>query len=121
MIRTDRRRRGAILFEVMVGLLLLVIAGVGWITLMDQTVHTVHQIRLREHDYEAAADDLEHVALWTSEEFSAHTGPTRIGSYVLDVQALSANLFAVVVRDTTGATLLSTSMYAVNAHDSSAQ
>ena len=96
----------------MVGMLILAIAGISWITLMGQTAHSVHQIRLREADYRAAADDLEHVSLWTSDQLSAISGPARVGSFVLLVQPITSELFEVALTDTVGATLLTTSIYA---------
>ena len=96
----------------MIGLVILAIAGVAWITLMGQTVHSVHQIRLRERDYRAVADDLEHVALWTPEQLDAVTAPARVGSFVLSVQPITAELFSVTMSDTSGAVLLTTTVYA---------
>ena len=111
-MRPDRRRTGAVLLEIMAGLLILAVGGIGWVTLMGQTVQSVHQIRLREIEYRAAADDLEHVALLTPEQLDAGAGDSRIGSFVLSVHALTPELFTVVVSDTLGANLLSTSIYA---------
>lgn len=96
----------------MIGLVILAISGIAWITLMGQTVHSVHQIRLRERDYRAAADDLEHVALWTPEQLDAVTAPARVGSFVLSVSPITAELFTVTMSDTAGAPLLTTSVYA---------
>ena len=119
MTRTDSRH-GAILFEVMIGLLLLAIAGTGWLTMMRQTVHAVQDIRLRERDYAAASDDLEHVRLWTAPQFAAHEGTMRVGSFVMQIEELTPTLFSATMKDTLGATLLTTSVYALASGDSSA-
>jgi len=97
---------------------ILAIAGISWITLMSQTLHSVHQIRLREAETRAAADDLEHASLWTPEQLSAITAPERFGSFVLVVQPITPELFSVAVTDTAGAPVLTSSFYAPEHADS---
>lgn len=114
----NRRRTGAILLEVMVGTLLLAVVGVAWITLMGQTMQSVRDIRERETEYAAASDDLQHVALWTPGQLDAATGSSRVGSYVLIVRPVAAEVFDVVVADSSGRPLIATSMYVSDHGDS---
>ena len=48
MRRTRRARRGTILFEVVVGLTILAIAGVSWVTLLAQTRRSIALVRGQE-------------------------------------------------------------------------
>ena len=113
-VRRDRvARHGTILFEVVVGLTVLAIAGIGWVTLLAQTRASISQIRTREVRVRAANDVFERYRLLNQTELDARLGTTRVGALAISVSSVVPQLFALAARDTgTQASVLSTTVYA---------
>ena len=106
-------RRGTILLEVVVGLTILVIAGVGWITLLAQTRASIAQLRVRESRTRLAGDLLQRYRFLSANEFDARLGATRAGGLVISVSLVAPHLYALAALDSNGSTiLLSTTVYA---------
>lgn len=113
---TRQVRRGAVLIDVILGVTVLTIAGVGFVTLMSQNFFTVDQLRARERELAHASQELERMAaLWGASDFEARLGTHRSGAFVATVSRVVNNLYDVAIADSTGTfTLLTTSMYAVD-------
>jgi hypothetical protein len=112
-------RRGTILFEVVVGLTILAIAGIAWVTLLAQTRMSIAQMRAREVRVRAANDLLERHRLLGHEELDARLGTTRIGAFTISVSAITPQLYSLAARDTGAqAVLLWTTVYTREAADS---
>lgn len=108
-----RVRRGAVLLEALVALVILALTGVAMITLLGQTVETARQVHRREAETRAAGAALERVLAWDRSAMVARVGQSRLACCGLTVEAVTPALFRVAVSDTaTGAVLLETSYYA---------
>jgi Tfp pilus assembly protein PilV len=104
-------RSGATIIEVLIALVVLAIAGVGLITLLAQTLTSVHQVGGRQDEVRVAATLMDRAATWSRADLELHIGSTRTGRFVLTVGGLPGALYAVDVSDTTGAMLLHTTFY----------
>jgi hypothetical protein len=112
--RTRRRRSGVVVIDVILGLTLLLIAGIAWITLMGQTFHSVQLVRDRERELRRAGGLLDAIAgSWGSTDFDARLGTIRIRGFELTTRALAPRLYQVTVADPTNRVpLLRTVFYA---------
>ena len=113
-MRHDMRARGGtILFEVVVGLTILAIAGIGWITLLAQTRAGIADMRLREARTHAAGDLLQRYRFFSEGEYDARLGTMRAGKLVISVASIAPHLYSLVVLDSSArAVILSTTVYA---------
>ena len=106
-------RRGTILFEVVVGVTILAIAGIGWIALLAQTRASIADMRLRESRTRDAGDLLQRYRFLSAGELRARLGTRRDGPLVISVSAIAPHLYALAALDSTASTiLLTTSVYA---------
>lgn len=106
-------RRGTILFEVVVGLTILAIAGIGWITLLAQTRASIADMRVRESRTRAASDLLQRYRFFNESEYDARLGTRRVGALAIGVSAIAPHLYALVALDSNERTvLLTTTVYA---------
>lgn len=112
-MRADpRRRTGALLFEVIVGITILAIATVGWIGLLAQTRISIAQNRRAELQSDRADDLLRRMRALSVGALSARVGTTNYGSLDVVVSRSRTTLFRVVVADTTShAVVLETEVY----------
>lgn len=113
---SDRSRRGgAAIIEVMIGLVVLAVAGVGLITLLGQTSHTMQTVARAERETQEAAATLAKLALKSRVEFDAMVGERRSGAFDIATTTLGSGFYAVAVRDTaTGGVLLRTTFRAAD-------
>src|SRR5918992_1943043 len=81
--RRVRRRRGAALLEVLIGLTVLAIAGVALLALLAQVTDGAHRQHLRDVETGAASARLEAVALWTREQLDARMGSSPLADWTL--------------------------------------
>lgn len=108
-----RRRRGAALIEALIAITTLVVAGVGMIGFVLQTVENVRLVTMRHAETLSAAAELHTLQLSTPTELAMRVGQSRIKCCDLLVQPLSTALYRVTLADTlTGAAILETSLYA---------
>jgi type II secretory pathway pseudopilin PulG len=106
------RRSGMVMLEVMLGVMILGMAGVALITLLTQTVHTVRQGRAVERRMASAAQLLDRATLWSDGELASRLGRSRIGELDVDVALPQPQLYSLTVLDTlTGARVLATTVY----------
>ena len=105
-------RSGAALIETLIAIVILAIAGVGLVTLLGQTVHTVHQFRERETEFAAAGRALDGMVSWSRTELDARVGEQSFHGWQLRITDAGTGLYDVVLADTlTGAQLLRTTLY----------
>lgn len=105
-------RRGSVLVEVLVALVLLAVGGVALVTLLGQTSRTMRAAHDTERDTRAASRVLARVASMRRAELVAAIGTTTIGMLRVQVGPRSPDLFDVDVSlsDTTPV-LLRTTLY----------
>ncbi|HEU4722068.1 MAG TPA: type II secretion system protein [Gemmatimonadaceae bacterium] len=107
-----RARPGMVMLEVILGVAILGMVGVGLVTLLTQTVQTVRQGRAAERRTESAVQLLDRVILWSESELASRLGRSRMGVWNLDVATPRARLYTLAVLDTlSGATVLRTTVY----------
>jgi type II secretory pathway pseudopilin PulG len=109
-VRLDRR--GAILLEAMVALMILVVAGTAAVTMVSGSADAVR--RAREADREARrADAFFHaVSLWTREDLDRRMGDRPQSPWRLNVQRPAPTLYEVVLTDSARTrVLLRTSLF----------
>lgn len=112
MPQNDRVRRGSALLEVLVGMVLLAVACVAWITLAGQTARTLRRLHETEALSRAASTEMERVGVMPSGGLDALRGTSRHGRFDVRVARISPALFDVVVADTlTGADVAHTALY----------
>jgi type II secretory pathway pseudopilin PulG len=119
MAHAERRRRsGVALLEVIVGLTVLSIAGVGLLVMLAQAGDSVHALDERDAEARAASAHLDRVALWTRDQLDSRIGSTRLADWTLHVALLTPRMYRVALADTlTGALLLETSLYRPDSTD----
>ncbi|HEX9485262.1 MAG TPA: hypothetical protein VF929_11805 [Gemmatimonadaceae bacterium] len=119
-MRRDRARQsGTILFEVVVGMTILAIAGIAWISLLAQTRASIAKVRTREARMRTASDLLERYRFLNSSEYEARLGTTRIGALAVRVSSVAPHLYGITALDTgTEAVVLTTTVYAREKKDS---
>jgi len=101
-----------VMLEVMLGTVILGMAGVALVTLLTQTVHTVRQGRAAERRTASAIQLLDRATLWTDGELASRLGRSRIGGLDIDVASPQPQLYSLTVLDTlTGAAVLATAVY----------
>lgn len=124
-MRTNRRtvvRSGAALIETVIALVILAGAGVGLVMLLGQTVHTVHQFRMREAEFRNAGQAMDGMVAWSRTELDARMGAKRFRLWELRVGDAGPGLYDVALADTlTGAELLRTTLYRPEAATDHAQ
>ena len=102
------------------GLTILAIAGIGWITLLAQTRASIAELRLRETRLRAAGDLLQRYRFLDARELDARLGARRAGDLVISVSALAPHLYALAALDSSASTvLLATTVYARDTTQSS--
>jgi type II secretory pathway pseudopilin PulG len=105
-------RRGIALFEVLVALAILGVAGSGVVAVVIETAGAVHRARASDEDTRQASAFLDKVALWQREDLDRHLGQHRQGPWALQVQRTSASIYEVSLSDSSGnRTLLGTALY----------
>lgn len=116
MNRRYRSRPGVVLLDLILGTTLLVIAGIGFVTLIGQHFETARQLRMRELELIRASEILERMAgTWSASDFVAGVGNARRGGFDISIRYVAPNLYDVIVTDTlVGVMLLRTTMYAVD-------
>ena len=108
-----RMRRGALLLEVVVGITVLAIAGVGWVTLLAQTRASIAEVRQREALTREASDLLQRYRIFGANELDARVGVRREGTLAIEVTSIAPHLYGLAALDSSGRkVLLTTTVYA---------
>lgn len=105
-------RRGAVLLEVVVALIILATAGVAMTALSSQSIDSLRRARAAERETERASELLDAVALWPRSDLDRHLGDRPQGPWRLVVERPFPTLYTVTLTDSNGVrTLLSTALY----------
>lgn len=94
-----RGRRGALLLEAMVALVILAIAGTAAATLVSQSGDAVRRARVAEDEAREAGALLHAITLWTRDDLDRRLGERPQGVWRLRVQRPTQTLYEVVLVD----------------------
>ncbi len=116
-MRSDRsHRRGAVLLEAIVSLVIMATVGTTIVAFATQTVQTLRATHETEQDVLRASAFLDAVALWPREDLDRHLGAHRQGEWTLEIQRPRRTLYTARLSDSTGARpLLETTLYRAEA------
>jgi len=96
-----RARRGVVLLEIIVALVILVTAGIAAVTLASQSAQTVERARAAERRTQSASALLDVMTLWPREDLDRHIGYRRQGEWVAYVDRPSPSLYRIAIYDST--------------------
>src|SRR5688572_10849580 len=95
----SRRRRGAVLLEVIVALAILSIAALSAVVLARQASQTVERTRAADERMRMASAFMDVVSLWPREDLDRHLGNRRQGPWVLYIDRPAPILYRIVLYD----------------------
>ena len=105
-------RRGAVLLEALVALVIMTSAGATVAALAVECGHAVQQTRSTEAELRRADAFFAIVALWPREDLDRHFGEHQQGPWRLRVDRPSLTIYAITLSDSLGArALLRTDLY----------
>lgn len=105
-------RAGSALIEVLIALVLLASAGIGLVTLVGQTAHTMRSLRRSELETLDASAELDRLVLLDAESLYALAGRHSRHGWTIDITQISPTLFELyVARSDTTPRLLGTTLY----------
>lgn len=112
-MRADHSARpGSTLVEVLVGLVILAVAGSGLIVLIGQTSHTMNRTFVAERRLRQASAELSRFAALDRAAMAARVGTSQSHGWSVSVMVASTSLFDVSVAPTdTSAVWLRTTFY----------
>jgi type II secretory pathway pseudopilin PulG len=98
--------------EVVVALAILAIVGGGLFGVAAESMSRVENAGRRERDLLAANNLMSAVALWSREDLDRRLGERRQGPWILEIERVSARVYAARIRDTmTHELMLATALY----------
>lgn len=107
-----RARLGSALLDVVVALVVLSLSGVGLITVVGQTSHSMRSVRNTEREIRRASMELDRFAAYDRDRIVSLTGRTISHGWSISVTRAAPALFDVTVaRSDTSAPLLHTTLY----------
>ena len=107
-----RKRRGAVLLEALVALVIMASAGAAVAALSVESGQAVQRARSTEAELRRADAFFAIVALWPREDLDRHLGERHQGSWRLRVERPSPTIYAITLTDSLGArALLRTVLY----------
>lgn len=105
-------RRGSVLIEVMIALILLAMSGSALITLLGQTAHSMRRTLESERLARGASEQLGSLMIATRGELLSGVGRTVVRGWTIQISAASTSLFEVsIAASDSGAPLLRTTLY----------
>jgi type II secretory pathway pseudopilin PulG len=108
----SRGRRGAVLLETMVAVVVLAVAGTTAVTMAAQSADAVRRARAADEEMRAASAFLHAVALWPREDLDRRLGTREQGDWRLRILRPDPTLYEVALTDSTGTrVLLRTSLH----------
>lgn len=111
-MRTDRRRRGVALLDVVIAIVVLGLGGVALITLLGQTAHSMRKVRDTEREVRVASDALGEFVVYDRARLIAMVGRSSLHGWRIDVSQAGQDLFDVSIAATDTTTpLLRTTVY----------
>jgi hypothetical protein len=111
MMRPDPRF-GSALLDVVIALALLGLSGVGLVTLVGQTVHSMEHVANEERDVRLAASELDRFVVYDRAQMVAMAGQHDLRGWSVTVGPVAPDLFDLsIARTDTSAVLLRTTVY----------
>ena len=105
-------RRGAVLLEALVALVILTVAGTTVVSLVAESARAVERARHAERELRAANAFFSAVALWSRTDLDRHLGDRHQGRWIMRVDRPRPTLYAITLTDSsTRALVLRTSLY----------
>jgi type II secretory pathway component PulJ len=101
-----RKRRGAVLLEALVALVIMASAGAAVAALAVECGQAVQRTRSTEAELRRADAFFAIVALWPREDLDRHFGEHKQGPWRLRVERSSRTLYAITLTDSLGARAL---------------
>lgn len=92
-------RRGAVLLEAIVALVILSVAGTAAVTLVSQSADSVRRARVADEEMREANAFFHAVALWTRDDLDRRLGERPQGRWKLLIQRPTPTLYEVVLTD----------------------
>lgn len=92
-------RKGAVLLEAIVALVILTVAGTSAVVLVSQSADAVRRARMADAEAREASAFLHAVSLWTREDLDRRLGDRPQGEWRLIIQRPSPTLYEVVLTD----------------------
>lgn len=110
---TVRGDRGMVLFEVLVALTILAVAGLAIASAVGQASRSAEDLRVREGELRQAEQVLTRLALRDRHNLDLRIGQRREGRFITDVQRPRRDLYRLAVADSAAPelTLLVTAVY----------
>lgn len=102
---------GAVLLEVVVALTILFVAGTAAVLATTESARAVAHARDRDRELRAASAFLDVVALWPRADLDRRLGERPQGPWRLRIDRPDPRLYTVELRDSTGVSLLRTSLF----------
>jgi hypothetical protein len=111
-IREGRKRRGAVLLEALVALVILASAGAAVAALAVESGRVVQRTRLAEAELRRADAFFVVVTLWPREDLDRHLGDHEQGPWRLRVERTIPTIYTITLTDSLGTrALLRTALY----------
>lgn len=92
-------RSGAVLLEVIVAMTIFAIASTTTVARAAQARHVVALARASEDRLNAASAFMDHVVLWSRDDFDRHLGTHPQGIWLLEIEHPASSLYTVVLLD----------------------
>src|SRR4051794_39955006 len=102
----ERKRRGAVLLEALVALVIMASAGAAVAALAVECDHVVQGTRSTEAELRRADAFFSIVALWPREDLDRHFGEHQQGPWRLRVERPSVTVYSITLTDSVGARVL---------------
>lgn len=96
-----RGKAGAALFEVIVALTILAVAGLAAVSMARQASASVQRLREAEAEMRAASAFLDAVALWPREDLDRRLGLREQGPWRLLIERPVPTLYVIALHDST--------------------
>ena len=94
-----RGRQGAVLLEVIVAMTIFAIASAATLARAIEARHVVALSLASEDRIDSASAFLDHVVLWTRDDFDRHLGTHPQGPWLLEVERPAVELYTIAVLD----------------------
>ena len=109
---TKGTTRGSALLDVVIALAVLGLSGVGLVTLLGQTAHSMRNVRTTERELRRASDELGRFVMYDRSHLIAMVGKSVSHGWIIDVAQAAPSLFDVSIAATPAALpLLRTTVY----------
>jgi hypothetical protein len=111
-------RAGSALLDVVIALVLLGLSGVGLVTLVGQTAHSMQHVALLERDVRLAGAELDRFVAYDRAQLVGMAGQHDLHGWSVTVSSITPGLFDLsIARTDTSPVLLRTTIYRPDSTD----